>query len=257
MIVNPSLIQNPPHVLWLNVSPRLKSLSYPLLKVLDKKSRIACWEYSHDVDEGNAIDIAVDVLHQYLKTLEQPVHLVGHSTAGLVGLLYSRQFPQQVKSLSLLSVGVYPAIDWQAHYYTQLRLLPCSRSCILRQMTKEIFGLQKEDAYQYLERILEDDLKYSPSPHSLWKIWSTNQGGCNVPMFIAGAKDDTILTMDAIRAWRFCLKPTDRIWECPQGRYFFHRFCPEQTSEALLSFWDSVEEESDRKFLMNCLAKSY
>ena len=257
MVVCQKFIQYPPEVLWLNVSPRFKALSFPLLQDLDGKCNIASWEYAQDRDEPNSIDVAVDMLHHYLTQLPDPIHLVGHGTAGWVGLMYARQYPQHVKSLSLLSVGVHPALDWQAHYYTQLALLPCSRAHILRSMVKELFGPQQESACKILETVLEDDLKYSPSPHSLWNIWHAKQGGCEVPMFVSGSQNDTILTIDSVRAWESYLKPTDRIWECPKGRYFFHRFNPELTANALIHFWQDLEEDGDRSHLELCLAKDY
>ena len=134
MFIREKFVLNPPEVLWLNVSPRLKALSYPLLRCLDELRRVACWEYTQEQDEPNSLEVAVDMLHSYLQSLPHPVHLMGHSIAGVVGLLYARRYPENVKSLTLLSVGVQPAIDWQAHYYTRLKLLPCPRSFVLTQM---------------------------------------------------------------------------------------------------------------------------
>jgi len=61
----------------------------------------------------------------------RPVHLVGHSTGG-ARLLYARRYPETVKSLTLLGVGTYSAVDWQAHYYVHRQVL--SRQEILTAM---------------------------------------------------------------------------------------------------------------------------
>ncbi|WP_017325432.1 alpha/beta fold hydrolase [Synechococcus sp. PCC 7336] len=242
MPVCESSIPYPPDVLWLNVSPRFIALSYPLLRCLDEsRHAIACWEYAQGQDEPNSLEAAVDALHQYLQTLPGPVHAIGHSTAGLIGLLYARRHPQYVKSLTLLSVGVQPALDWQAHYYTRLNVLPCSRRFVLGQMVRELFGRQQGNACRMLETILQDDLDYSPSPHSMWKVAAVEEGGCNMPLFVAGSQDDTVVTPDSIRRWESWFKPGDRLWECPGGRYFFHRFYPELLRDQLLRFWTEVE----------------
>ncbi|MBD2545128.1 MULTISPECIES: alpha/beta fold hydrolase [Planktothricoides] len=124
-----------PDALWINVSPALEKFNRPLLKQLSAQTAIAKWEYSQTPDEPTSLEIAVDLLHDYLKDRQQPIHLLGHSTSGLLGLMYARRYPEKVRSrsvadatsLTLLSVGVHPAVDWQAHYYAQLQVLPCSR----------------------------------------------------------------------------------------------------------------------------------
>ncbi|MEL7083523.1 MAG: alpha/beta hydrolase [Cyanobacteria bacterium J06597_1] len=243
MHIRQQFVLNPPNVLWLNVSPRLKALSYPLLQCLDKHHNIACWEYTQGQDEPNSLEIAVDSLHDYLKTLPDPIHLIGHGIAGLVGLLYARLHPSKVASLSLLSVGALPAIDWQAHYYARLNLLPCSRSFVLSQMVRELFGRQQKSACKLLETLLQSDLDGSPSPHSMWKIARIPPGACPVPLFVSGSTDDTVVTIEGIRDWQPWFKPGDRLWECPGGRYFFHRFYPEILTTELESFWSSLESQ--------------
>ncbi|NER83613.1 MAG: alpha/beta hydrolase, partial [Leptolyngbya sp. SIO1D8] len=114
-----------PEALWLNVNPSFQRLDQKLLKVLASHNSIACWAYSQTPDEPSSLEIALTLLHDYIKGYDRPLHLMGHSTGGLLGLLYARKFPHRVKSLTLLSVGVNPAVDWKAHYYTQLERLPC------------------------------------------------------------------------------------------------------------------------------------
>jgi len=45
-----------------------------------------------------------------------------------LGWLYTRHYRQRVRSLTLLGVGVYPGIDWQAHYYRDTPSNPCFSS---------------------------------------------------------------------------------------------------------------------------------
>ncbi|MHC5733019.1 MAG: alpha/beta fold hydrolase, partial [Nostoc sp.] len=76
------------------------------------------------------------------------MHLIGHSTGGLLGLLYTRRYPEKVKSLTLLAVGADAALDWQAHYYTHRPFL--SRQKILTTMVYNLFGYQNEDTVKRL-----------------------------------------------------------------------------------------------------------
>lgn len=120
-------VSSSPDILWLNTSPSLQCFDRPLLRYLCRQGLVGKWEYRQSQDEPCSLDIALVLLHDYLKSQNQPVHLIGHSTAGLLGLLYARQHPERVRSLTLLAVGANPAVDWQAHYYIQRQLVECDR----------------------------------------------------------------------------------------------------------------------------------
>lgn len=233
-----------PQVLWLSISSHLHQLDRPLLRCLSKSVEIATWQYCQGLDEPGSIAEAVVLLDDYLCSLPQPVHLIGHGMSGVLGLIYARFFPERVKSLSLLSVGVEPAADWQAHYYTRRQALPCSQALVLAQMVRELFGTQKSTTSKWLQALLKRDLEDSLSPHSLWKIDSIPGGGCDVPLWIAGSRDDTVVTVDALRGWTRWLKEGDRLWECPHGRHFFQRFYPQLLENELLQFWDAIERQT-------------
>ncbi len=226
-----------PDVLWLNTSPSLQIFNQRLIRYLSRKVLIAEWDYFQTPDEPCVLDIAVTLLHDYLKSLNRPIHLIGHSTSGLVGLIYARKYPERVKSLTLLSVGFHPTIDWQAHYYVHRNLLPSSRQIILTNMVKSLFGEQGRKTTQNLVRILERDLDLSPSPHSLLKRQTMVPRGVNVPLMVCGSHDDVMIDQNLIRGWQPFLKPEDRIWESPEGGYFFHYFYPLNVAQPLLEFW--------------------
>jgi pimeloyl-ACP methyl ester carboxylesterase len=231
-----------PQILWLNVSPSLKGFDRPLLRYLANSTSIAYWEYCQTVDEPSSLDTAIALLHDYCLPVSQPLHLVGHGMAGTVGLLYARRYPERVKSLSLLAVAASPAIDWQAHYYTRRQLLPCSREFVLSQMVRELFGQQPAAVRRQLQIVLERDLAQSPSPHSLWKVDNVvAPAPCPVPLLVCGSRDDTVVDPTALRKWLSWFKAGDRLWECPGGRHFFHRFYPHLVESELLDFWDTVD----------------
>jgi pimeloyl-ACP methyl ester carboxylesterase len=229
-----------PEALWLSTSPSLQNLHQPLLRRLSQYIAVAQWEYYQSADEPASLEIALTLLHDYLKQYHRPVHLIGHSTGGLLGLLYARRYPQRVRSLTLLAVGAQPAIDWQAHYYVHRQLLACSRDIILAQMVRNLMGPQSFGATKQLIRALEQDLAMSLSPHSLFKRDSIASGGADVPMLVCGSQDDMVVDVNQLSQWQAWLKPCDRIWQCPKGRHFFHYFYPQSVTEAMLDFWQTA-----------------
>ncbi|MCG8366594.1 MAG: alpha/beta hydrolase [Pseudanabaenales cyanobacterium] len=237
--------------LWLSVSPSLRRLDQPLLRELSQQVSIAQWEYSQTLDEPCCLDTAITLLHDYLKQCDHPVHLLGHSVSGLIGLLYTRQYPKRVKSLTLLSVAVHPAVNWQAHYYVLRQLLSCSRQIILSQMVQLLFGKQSRSMTQRLIYLLEQDLDSGFSLHSLVHRTCLPPGGVDIPLMVCSSASDLIIAPHSQGQWRPYLKPTDRFWEYPEGAHFFHSFYPQPVSQAIFEFWfeGNKEGEANRKRL--------
>jgi pimeloyl-ACP methyl ester carboxylesterase len=226
-----------PDAMLLNVSPALQQFDRPLLNKLSQQIAIAHWEYSQTPDEPLSLEIALGLLHDYLKHHDRPVHLIGHGTSGLLGLLYARRYPKKVRSLTLLSVGVHPAVDWQAHYYAQLEHFSCSREMILTRMVCNLFGHQSRPLIREILRILERDLSSSLSPHTLYQKVSFFPGGVPVPLLVCGGQDDTIINSNLLQGWQPWLKQGDRVWQCSKGRYFFHYFHSQEVTEQITDFW--------------------
>lgn len=226
-----------PDALWINISPSLLRFDRFLIRHLSHQVSIAQWEYFQNPDEPSSLDIALVLLHDYLKSCQRPIHLIGHSTSGLLGLLYTRQYPERVKSLTLLAVGVNPAINWQAHYYVMYQLLPCTRNMILAKLVQNLFGHQERNCTQNLIKLLEQDLNFSPSPHSLYQQATISPGGVSVPLMVCGSQDDLIVDSMALKGWKAWIKESDRIWECPHGYHFFHYYYPQLVARQILKFW--------------------
>lgn len=244
----------PVDAVWLNVSPALQLFDRPLLRLLSQQYKIAHWEYQQDLDEANSLTLAIALLHEYLQSCPEPVHLVGHGTGGLVALLYTRYYPHRVRSLTLLSVGVHPAVDWQAHYYALAKFLHCSRSMILGQMVQNLFGPQPFSKVKSLIRILEQDLLHSLSPHNLFKHYMVPPGGVEVPLMICGGLEDVIIDPHHFHRWHSYFKSSDRLWLCPHGRYFFHQQHPELTASQVLDFWQPIQAEQQNDPLLMTFA---
>ncbi len=247
-----------PDALWLNPSPALKPLHAPLLQYLRQSYTLAQWDYSQSPDEPSSLEIALTLLHDYLKSRDRPIHLIGHSTGGLLAWLYTQRYPQRVRSLTLLAVGIFPAVDWQAHYYMMRQLLPIDREQLLRHMTKLLFGQQPCHKIKSLISILDRDLTESLSPHSLLEpIHLPSVHQLPVPLFVCGGEQDLVVDPTQIDRWYSHLKPEDHLWSCPQGRHFFHATCPLLTADQILNFWhrssrsvspQSVETNQYRKY---------
>lgn len=235
-----------PDTLWLTPSPELKSFNHSLLSRLSKEiseESIGQWEYYQHQDEPNSLDTAVTLLHDYLKTNHRQVNLIGHSTGGLLGLMYASKHPERVKSLTLLAVGINPGIDWQSHYYVQRKLLPCDRQLILSHLANSLFGYQDECTRKKLVKILEKDLNNSASPHSLFKQATIPPIKVSIPLLICGSDDDMVVDPRQIQAWKSFLKSHNsnfHVWICPQGKHFFHHFYPELVTQQIIAFWNSL-----------------
>lgn len=236
------LTSNSPDALWLSVNPSFRRLEQQLLMPLNRNRRtIAHWGYAQTPDEPSDLDVALTLLHDYLKGCDRPMHLIGHSTGGLVGLLYARRYPHRVKSLTLLAVGGNPAVDWKAHYYTQLSLLPCSRTRILTQMVYSLFGRQRQPYLKSLLALLERDLVESLSLHSPLRHFSLFPGSVPVPLLVCGGQEDNVVDPVQLHSWHPWLKPGDRLWLCPHGRHFFYATHPEPTAAEITDFWHEVD----------------
>jgi pimeloyl-ACP methyl ester carboxylesterase len=227
-------------VVWVNANPSFKYFDQRIVNHLSKQVSLAYWEYHQHQDEPSSLDIAVDLLHDYLTSLSQPINLVGHATGGLLSLLYARRYPQKVNSLILLGVGANPASDWQAHYYQMRKLLPCSQEIVLSRMVQMMFGLQDRINMLKLMQILRKDLLNAPTSHSLYHQSSISAGQASVPLMVCGSSNDGIVDYSAFQGWSEYLKKEDQMWLSPAGHHFFHYFFSEQTAQQILEFWQKM-----------------
>ncbi|MDJ0583435.1 alpha/beta hydrolase [Crocosphaera sp.] len=235
-----------PTALWLSVSPALHRFNRPLISKISQQHGLALWEYEQTPDEPITLDVALVLLHDYCKQLDHPVHLIGHGLSGWLGMIYAQRYPERVNSLTLLSVGANLGIDWQSHYYAMLKSLPCDRHTILTQIVYSLFGRQCPFKTELLIYILEQDLLSSPSPNTLIKQLSVTPEVISVPLFVLGSRDDMVVSSYQLNARKPWLKSGDVLWECQQGRHFFHYMKPQEVSEKVALFWESVSVESKR-----------
>ena len=242
-----------PDVLCLSVSSHLKGFDRPLIQLLSQQTNIAEWDYHQFFDQPSSLEMALESLHHTLKLRCSPIHLVGHGISGLLGLLYAQRYPEQVSSLTLLSVGIYATQDWQHRYYTHRQALGCDRQTILKHLVHDLFGLGSTDINQALIKILEQDLEDSLSPHSLFQQMNLLPIRSTVPLLVCGSIDDVIVNAHYLRSWQQYFWVEDeccdaykgalcanRLWICSGGRHFFHYFYAQETAEQILDFWATL-----------------
>lgn len=242
--------------LWLSVSPYLKCFDQRLLSRLSKGRNVRRWQYCQTIDEPCSAAAVIEALHEYLRSRPiqsngQPapkVHLIGHGVSGSIGLLYARQYPQYVASLTLLSVGASPAVNWQAHYYALRRLIPCSREIILGQLVRLLFGEQAPRFTTALIHLLAKDLDSNLTLHSLTNSIHVEPGGVEVPLLICNGADDTITVHSQDRPWQKWLKSGDRLWHCPDGRYFFHFYHYQSVARTISNYWAELPTQRVNQF---------
>lgn len=232
-----------PQVVGICTSQALRRFDLPLLRSLSRQQAIAQWEYCQNPDEPIDLNAAIAALHEYLQTCTKSVHLVGHGIAGLVGWLYARQYPEQVRSLTLLSVGVNLATSWHSHYYEQRQLIACSRETMLARTAFYLFGYRDKEMLHWLADLLKEDLDNSLIPHSLYAPTYIAPTPIAVPMLVCGASDDYVIGgggENSYQKWQLHLKDSDRLWISKQGKHFFHYAQWEPLSKQIRSFWNSL-----------------
>lgn len=232
-----------PQVVGICTSQSLRRFDLQLLRSLSRQYAIAQWEYCQNPDEPIDLNMAIASLHEYLQTCEEKVHLVGHGIAGLVGWLYAKQYPEQVRSLTLLSVGVNLATSWHSHYYEQRQLIGCSRETMLMRTAFYLFGYRDKEMLHWLANLLKQDLDNSLIPHSLYAPTYIAPTPIAVPMLVCGALDDYVISgggASAYQKWRLHLKDSDRLWLSEQGKHFFHYSQWQPVSNQIRSFWNSL-----------------
>ena len=231
--------------LWVNTSASLQRFDQPLLKYLASHVGLAHWAYRQTPDEPSDLEVPVQLLHDYLREQDRPMHLVAHGTGGLVAFLFARQHPEYVRSVTLLSVGAQVSLDWIAHYYFHLKFLNCGRDQVFYQLITDLFGKQNPAGHQYLGRILRHALATSPSPHSMIQTATLAKGGLPVPLLACGGHDDVVVDPHEIEGWLGQMKGCDRIYHCPQGRHFFHSTHADLVGEQIIDFWHHLSDANN------------
>jgi pimeloyl-ACP methyl ester carboxylesterase len=238
--------------LWIGTNPSLQCFHRRLLGALSQLFPMKYWEYSQTPDEPGSLDVAMSLLHQYVSTSNQPLHLIGHGQGGVLALSYARRYPERVASVVLLSVAAQPVITWQSYYYQQLAHLPYSRQQVLEFVASKISTIPCPRYVAHLAQRLDRDLLEAPSSNSPFrKERLLSEGGISQPLLVYSAEDDPVLAGQIFEDWKYYLKPGDQMWLQPIGGHFFHHQCAELVSEKIGSFWQRLPN-----YVLPCLLPS-
>ncbi|NEQ96944.1 MAG: alpha/beta hydrolase [Cyanothece sp. SIO2G6] len=229
--------------LWLSVSPHLRRFDQRLHQLLANTITLYEWEYQQTVDEPCSMETALALLHDYLTQQSEPMHLLGHGMSGIIGLLYAHRYPEQVASLTLLSVGANPNVNWHSHYYALRNLLPCPRSMVLIQISRLLFGPYPASVLQSVARMLEQDLDQGLALHSLAQHQTLQAQPVATPLLVCQGEHDVILDPNTQMQWKQWLKGGDLLWQCPGGRHFFHYDYPYLVAQTITAYWQSLYQD--------------
>jgi len=188
-------------VLWLSVSPSGQFFDRCLVSYLNDSVPVQIWEYQQTEDEAWSLDMAVELLHDFLTWRDRPLYLINHSTSGLVGLMYGRRYPHKVSSLGLLAVGWLYAINLQAHYYTHFSAFSWSRKQVLTQMVGDRLKLKNQSINQRFISYFKDDLACSICPHSLFRMSNSRDEGGEISLLICSRKTEFVVSPIVMRRW--------------------------------------------------------
>ena len=230
-------------VLWVSVSPSLKFFDVPLLRKLAKhRSMLMRWEYDQNLDEASSLEGATEMLVAYLESCDRPVHLAGHGLSGVVAMQAAVRCPEKVRSWAGLSVSVLPGLTWQAHYYLQRMMTPCSQARVLANCVQALWGNTSPYSIRSLVSVLEKDLLLSPSPHSLFQVAKLDPVMVSVPKWVGVGGQDFVISPVVAQLWRDQMGPGDRFCQVPEGSHFFHTASPDWVAGELMQFWMQHEE---------------
>jgi pimeloyl-ACP methyl ester carboxylesterase len=228
--------------LWIGTNPSFQCFHRSLLTLLGQEFSLKYWEYSQTADEPADLQMALQLLHEYLQTAEKPIHLIGHGQGGALALSYGRCYPRRVGSLCLLSVAVQPSITWQAYYYQQLATCNDDRRQVLQRVASHISNVSCPKYVRHLADRLDRDLLEAPTSSSLWQMAPPlTQGSIAQPLLVCGASDDPVLAGHVFGDWSQHLKLGDRLWQQPNGGHFFHHQQAVAMAAKVGDFWRSLD----------------
>jgi pimeloyl-ACP methyl ester carboxylesterase len=224
--------------LWISTNPSLQCFHRHILNLLGREFSLKYWEYTQTPDEPGSLEVALSLLHEYIQTSDQPVHLIGHGLGGVLALSYARRYPDRVASLVLISVAVQPSVTWQTYYYHHLAQATCSRDFVLQVVASWLFRISSTRYIQHLADRLDRDLLEAPSNTSLLqKDQPLSQGSILQPLLVCGAADDPVLMGDIFTDWSHHLKPEDRLYHHHTGGHFFHHQYADEVGIKIINFW--------------------
>ena len=191
------------------------------------------------------VDTVHGLLRQTIDNSSRPVHLVGHGISGTIAYLYAQKYPNNISSVSVLSVDTHSTNQWTSHYQSMRSQLPCSRFHILSHLSSLLVNGNSEQirsvVTRLLARCLDNDFVYGSIVKSQ-VIENINKS--NVPILVIHGEKDFVVDEQSWDRWRHYLKPGDCYQKIANGRHFFPFTEWSQTSNMIESFIQMVPDKS-------------
>jgi pimeloyl-ACP methyl ester carboxylesterase len=231
--------------LWISTSTSFQCFHRRILGILDQEFPLKYWEYSQTPDGSSSLELALELLHEFIQTSDQPLHIIGHGLGGVLALSYARRYPGRVASVVLISVAAQPSITWQTYYYQQLATICCRRDVVLQLVAGWLSGSSCPHYVQNLAARLDRDLLEAPSGTSLLKKDALAvQGAIVQPLLVCGAIDDPVTMGGILSEWRHYLKNGDQLCYQLTGGHFFHHQHAEILGIKVGDFWRQMRLQS-------------
>ena len=235
---------NTSQILWIDLQPSLYCLFKRTAQALGQNFEVKRWSFEHDLDESCDVEVVHGLMRHTIENSSNPVHLVGHGISGTISYLYAQKYPNNLSSVSVLSVDTHSTNQWTSHYQRMRSQLPCSRFHILSHLSRLLFNRQNEQTSSIMTRLLakclDNDLVYGSIVQSQP---ITNLNKTEVPILVINGEKDFVVDEQSDIRWSHCLKHGDCYQKVANGRHFFPFTEWSQTAEMIESFIRMVPEQ--------------
>ena len=239
-------------LLWIDLQPSLYCLFKRTAQSLGQHFEVKRWSFEHDLDESCDVDIVHGLLRKTINNSSGPIHLVGHGISGTIAYLFAQKYPNNISSVSVLSVDTHSTNQWTSHYQSMRSQLPCSRFHILSHLSRLLVNSKNEQVGNIMARLLakclDNDLVYGSIVNSQP---ITNLNTAEVPILVINGEKDFVVNEQSDIRWRHCLKPGDCYQKISNGRHFFPFTEWSQTAKMIESFVRMVPEQHQNQ-VPNC-----
>ena len=129
-----------------------------------------------------------------IENSSNPVHLVGHGISGTIAYLFAQKYPNNISSVSVLSVDTRSTNQWTSHYQSMRSQLPCSRFHILSHLSRLMVDMKTEKVVNIMARLLakclDNDLVYGSIVNNQP---ITNLNKVEVPILVINGEKDFVV----------------------------------------------------------------
>ena len=236
---------NTNQILWVDLQPSLYCLFKRTAQTLGQRFKVKRWSFEHDLDESCDVDVVHSLLRQTIENSSTPVHLIGHGISGTIAYLYAQKYPENISSVSVLSVDTNSTNQWTSHYQSMRSQLPCSRFHILSYLSRLLVDKQTEQLGNIMTRILAKCLDNDFVNGSIVKSQSImNLNHAEVPILVINGEKDFVIDEQSHDRWSHYLKPGDCYQKIANGRHFFPFTEWSQTAKIIESFIEMVPDQN-------------